>query len=182
MKIMIATDIHGSKFYAEKLIELFKKEKADKLILLGDLYYHGPRNPLTKGYAPLEVSKILNGIKDKLLVVKGNCDSEVDEMISEFPFQNSIILNIANRKVFFTHGHKYNIDNLPSELNVGDVIFYGHFHNNAIYEKNGITAVNVSSLSLPMNNSESAYAVLTEKGISIKNLDSIEIMSKTFTL
>lgn len=182
MKIMIATDIHGSKFYAEKLIELFKNEKADKLILLGDLYYHGPRNPLTKEYAPLEVSKILNGIKDKLEVVKGNCDSEVDEMISEFPFQNSVTINIGNRKAFFTHGHKYNIDNLPPDLNAGDVIFYGHFHINAMYEKDGITAINVSSLSLPMNNSESAYAILTENGISIKNLDSVEIMSKSFTL
>ena len=82
MRLMIASDIHGSKYYAEKIIERFNAEKADKLVLLGDIYYHGPRNPLPKDYAPMEVSKLLNAIKEKLIVIKGNCDSEVDQMIS----------------------------------------------------------------------------------------------------
>lgn len=180
MKIMIATDLHGSKFYAEKLIELLNKEKADKLILLGDLYYHGPRNPLTKGYTPMEVAKLLNDIKEKLEVVKGNCDSEVDEMISEFPFKNSIIINMAKRNIFFTHGHIYNIDNLPPVLKKGDVIFYGHTHINAIYKKDGITAINISSVSLPINDAKSAYAILTENEVVIKDLKGDKIMSTFF--
>lgn len=180
MKIMVATDLHGSRYYAEKLIYLFNSEKADKLILLGDLYYHGPRNPLTKNYLPIEVAEMLNNIKDKIQVVKGNCDSEVDQMVSEFVFENSILLNMANRNIFFTHGHIYNIDNLPPILKEGDVIFYGHTHINKIEKKNGIIGVNISSVSLPAQGAQSAYAILTDDSIVIKNLESVEIMATDF--
>ena len=84
MKAVIVSDIHGSYYYAQRLKEIVEKENPDKVILLGDLYYHGPRNDLSQEYNPMEVSKILNAMKDKLLVVKGNCDAEVDEMVLSF--------------------------------------------------------------------------------------------------
>ena len=90
MKLLIVSDIHGSGYYANKLLEIVEKENPDKIVLLGDLYYHGPRNPLTEKYGPMEVANILNSLKDKILAIKGNCDAEVDEMISEFPLQENI--------------------------------------------------------------------------------------------
>ena len=101
MKYLVVSDIHGSLFYASKIIEIMKKENIDKLILLGDLYYHGPRNPLPKEYNPMEVSKLLNSLKDQLICIKGNCDAEVDEMISEFSFNDHIKLDINNIKFMF---------------------------------------------------------------------------------
>ncbi|MEG1612951.1 MAG: phosphodiesterase [Clostridia bacterium] len=170
MKIMLATDIHGSKYFAEKLLQLFIEEKPDKLVILGDLYYHGPRNPLPREYAPIEVANLLNSIKDKLIVIKGNCDSEVDEMVSEFNFLNSAILSVGGRKVFLTHGHKFNKDTLP-ELKKDDILFYGHFHKNELVVVNGVIAVCIASISMPKQGEQSAYAILTDKGIEIKNLE-----------
>lgn len=170
MKYMIASDIHGSLSGAEKLAEIFKKEKADMLVLLGDLYYHGPRNPLPDGYAPIKVAELLNKIKDKLIVIHGNCDSEVDEMVSDFKFYPEYKTTVGGRTVYFTHGHKYNKFNLP-ELPVGSLLIYGHFHINEIEEKSGIICVNVGSVSLPKENSVPPYAILTDKDILIKNLN-----------
>lgn len=176
MKLMIATDIHGSKTAAEKLLLRFSAERADSLVLLGDLYYHGPRNPLPEGYAPIEVAKLLNSVKDKLVVIKGNCDSEVDEMVSEFKFLPKATAKIGEHTVLFTHGHVYNADNLPPE-EACDVMFYGHFHINAIAKKGGIVAVNVASASLPMHGAEAAYSIMDENTIVIKNLDGKELSS-----
>lgn len=175
MKIAIASDIHGSKYYAEKLIERFIEEKADKLVLLGDIYYHGPRNPLPKDYAPMEVAKLLNPIKDKLIVIKGNCDSEVDQMISEFTFvENSMIL-IDGKRIMLTHGHKLNKDNL--EEGAYDVLAYGHFHINMMEKVKGVLVLNPGSLSLPKENSISGYIVI-ENGEAIqKNIDG-EVLNK----
>ena len=92
MKVLVISDIHGSGYYAEKIKEINEKEKPEKIILLGDLYYHGPRNNLSQEYNPMKVAEILNSLKDKLLVVKGNCDAEVDEMISEFEFKDHILM------------------------------------------------------------------------------------------
>ena len=104
MKLLIISDIHGSSYYAKKLEEIYNKEEPDKLIILGDLYYHGPRNELTQEYGPMEVAKILNSLKENMLVVKGNCDAEVDETISEFKFNENIELEIDGLNMFFTHG------------------------------------------------------------------------------
>ena len=110
MKLLIFSDIHGSSYYANKLKEIVSIENPDKIVLLGDLYYHGPRNNLSQEYAPMEVAKVLNELKDKLMVVRGNCDAEVDEMISEFKFEDHIFDTINGKRVYFTHGHKYNIE------------------------------------------------------------------------
>ena len=169
MKFVIASDLHGSWAWTEKLLKKFKEEKADKLVLLGDLYYHGPRNPLPDEYAPMKVAEALNLMKEDLIVVQGNCDAEVDQMISEFEFQQSVILDMFDKKIFISHGHKFNPDNLPDED--FDVMFFGHFHVPEITEKEKKLFVNVGSVSLPKNNSVHSYAVVDETGILLKSLE-----------
>ncbi len=169
MRLMIASDIHGSKYYAEKIIERFNAEKADKLVLLGDIYYHGPRNPLPKDYAPMEVSKLLNAIKEKLIVIKGNCDSEVDQMISEFTFAESAMLLVDDKKVMLTHGHKLNKDNLQE--GAYDVLAYGHFHVNFMERVKGVLVVNPGSVSLPKQESISGYVIIDNGLVSQYDID-----------
>lgn len=177
MKYLVVSDIHGSSYYANKINEIYNKENPDKIILLGDLYYHGPRNPLTKEYNPMKVSKIFNNLKDKILCTRGNCDAEVDEMISEFKFEESIQLIINGMKFFFTHGHKYNIDNIPENT---DVLIYGHFHTGFIKEKNGVICVNSGSIALPKDNTKNSYLIIDEKEIILKDLDGETIDSKRY--
>lgn len=169
MKLLVVSDIHGSAYYAEKIPEIFEKEKADKIIVLGDLYYHGPRNPLTKDYSPMKVAEILNSLKDRLEVIKGNCDAEVDEMISEFKFKEHLLLDVNNMKVYFTHGHKNNMDNLPDEKI--DMMVYGHFHTGFIVKKDGIIFANPGSISLPKDNTKNSYLILDKESIVLKDID-----------
>lgn len=169
MKLLVVSDIHGSAYYAEKIPEIFEKEKADKIIVLGDLYYHGPRNPLTKDYSPMKVAEILNSLKDRLEVIKGNCDAEVDEMISEFKFKEHLLLDVNNLKVYFTHGHKNNMDNLPDEQI--DMMVYGHFHTGFIVKKDGIIFANPGSISLPKDNTKNSYLILDKESIVLKDID-----------
>ena len=169
MKLLVVSDIHGSAYYAEKIPEIFEREKADKIIVLGDLYYHGPRNPLTKDYSPMKVAEILNSLKDRLEVIKGNCDAEVDEMISEFKFKEHLLLDINNMKVYFTHGHKNNMDNLPDEQI--DMMVYGHFHTGFIVKKDGIIFANPGSISLPKDNTKNSYLILEKESIVLKDID-----------
>ncbi len=171
MKLLIVSDIHGSSYYAKKIEEINQKEKPDKIILLGDLYYHGPRNELTQEYNPMEVAKVLNSLKEKLMVVKGNCDAEVDEMISEFKFEENIEMNVNGYNLFFTHGHKYNRDQLPPLGGDMDIMIYGHFHTGFITEEYGIIFANPGSISLPKANTEHSYLILEEKEIILKDVD-----------
>lgn len=168
MKIFVVSDIHGSLYYAKKIQELVAKEKTDRVILLGDLYYHGPRNPLTKDYNPMEVCNILNEMKEKITCIRGNCDAEVDEMISNFKFHDNIRENINGKRFFFTHGHKYNMDNLPDDI---DVIVYGHFHTGFITKKGDILCVNDGSISLPKNNTKNSYVIITDEEIILKDIE-----------
>ena len=168
MKFLVASDIHGSLYYLNKIIEHFENTNADKLILLGDLYYHGPRNPLPKDYNPMEVSKKLNQIKDKLMVIKGNCDAEVDEMISDFPFEEHLTLKINEKIFYFTHGHHNNIDNIPEKI---DVLVYGHFHTGFIKEKDGVLCVNSGSVSLPKNNTANSFLIITDEFIELRDIE-----------
>lgn len=177
MKYLVISDIHGSSYYANKMNEIYQKENPDKIILLGDLYYHGPRNQLTQEYSPIEVSKILNQWKDIILCVKGNCDAEVDEMISEFKFEDYIKLNINGVDFFFSHGHKYNMDNVPPE---GQVVVYGHFHIGFIAEQYGVIFANPGSISLPKNNSEHSYLMIDDKELILKDIDGNVIDSKVY--
>ncbi len=170
MKYLILSDIHGSKFYFNKILEIFKNEKFDKMIIVGDLYYHGPRNPLTEEYDPMYIATKLNEIKDKIVVIKGNCDAVVDEMISEFKFHDKYILELANKKIFFTHGHIYNMDSLPEEE--FDIMIYGHLHTHFIQEEYGKIFINTGSISLPKNNTKNSYVVLDGNIIKIKDFES----------
>ncbi len=178
MKLLVVSDIHGSWYYAKKILEIIGREKPEKIALLGDLYYHGPRNDLTQEYNPMEVSKILNSLKDKLLVVKGNCDAEVDEMISEFPFKENIEINVNRYDLFLTHGHKYNIDNLPPLGVKIDIMMYGHFHIGFIKEKDGIVFANPGSISLPKENSKHSYLILDNNKLTLKDVDGNIIQEK----
>lgn len=175
MKVLVISDIHGSGYYAEKIKELNEKEKPDKIILLGDIYYHGPRNQLTQEYKPMKVAEVLNSLKEKLLVVRGNCDSQVDEDISEFEFQNHILMDINGKKYYFTHGHKYNIEKIPYED--FDILIYGHIHQGFIQEKEGLIFANPGSISLPKCNTEHSYIVLEENKIILKNVN-IEVLQE----
>lgn len=168
MKYLVFSDIHGSEFYAKKIQELVNKESPDNVILLGDLYYHGPRNPLTLGHNPMKVCEIFNEMKDKVLCVKGNCDAEVDEMISEFKMTQNLELKIGNKNFFFTHGHKFNIDNEPNTD--FDVMVYGHFHTGFIKEKGNKIFVNAGSISLPKNDTPNSFLIITDDEIILKDV------------
>ena len=169
MKVLVISDIHGSFYYAQKIKEIVEKENPEKIILLGDLYYHGPRNDLSQEYAPMKVAEILNSLKDKLLVVKGNCDAEVDEMISEFKFEDHLLLNINGKNIYFTHGHKYNIENIPYED--FEILIYGHIHQGFIQEKEGYLFANPGSISLPKGGTKHSYLILEENKIILKNVE-----------
>lgn len=168
MKYIVLSDIHGSLFYMQKIMNIIEKEEVEKVILLGDLYYHGPRNSLPEQYNPMEVCKLLNSIKDKIYCVKGNCDAEVDEMISEFKFDNHLKIIKNNKTLMFTHGHKYNIDN-PIE-NV-DALIYGHYHTGFIKKENNIIYVNAGSVSLPKNDTKNSYLIIDDNKIYLKDLN-----------
>ena len=175
MKILIATDVHGSAYYAAKVAEKFKKYNAEQLILLGDIYNHGPRNPFPKDYAPIKVADTLNAIADKTVAVKGNCDSEVDQMISDFPFVSDYVLPLKDRRIYFTHGHVFNKSNPPATAVKGDLVFYGHFHTSEITENNGVICVNVGSASLPKDGKH-AYCLLTDNSVTLYDLTTDEII------
>lgn len=153
MKWIIASDLHGSAYYCQKLIEKFRMEKADRILLLGDILYHGPRNELPKNYNPKEVIAMLNGISDRLLCVRGNCDAEVDQMVLDFPIMaDYAVLDFGSRAIYATHGHIYNETN-PLKFTKGSIMICGHFHVPAIKEMDGFTCLNDGSLSLPKENS-----------------------------
>ena len=151
MKLMFASDIHGSLFYCRQLLEAFEAEKADKLILLGDLLYHGPRNPLPEEYAPAQVAEMLNQKKEYILAVQGNCDSAVDQMVLEFSISaTNLLLFLDQKTVFVTHGHIFSPET-PPQLQNGDILINGHFHIGEITPKEHYIYMNPGSVSLPKN-------------------------------
>lgn len=169
MKVLFVSDIHGSSYYADKLKEIYNVEMPDILVVLGDLYYHGPRNELSEEYDPMKVAEVLNSFKHNIYVVKGNCDAEVDEMISEFIFYDDLVLDINGKRVFCTHGHKYNINNLPKQD--FDIIAYGHLHIGSIKEYDNFIYVNPGSISLPKGGTMNSYVVMDESGIFLKDVN-----------
>ena len=168
MKILIASDVHGSATCIRQLLERFREECVEHLILLGDIYNHGPRNPLPEGYDPIRVADILNGITDRLTVLKGNCDSEVDTMISRFEFVAEMTLLQNNKKIFLQHGDRFHRDCLPK--NCGNALIYGHFHTGFIEKTNGITIANPGSVSLPKNNTPRSYLILENGELILKDM------------
>ena len=176
MKWMIASDLHGSAYYCRKMLEAFEREGADRLFLLGDLLYHGPRNDLPREYAPKEVIPLLNGKKEKLLCVRGNCDAEVDQMVLEFPvLADYAVLPVGRRLIYATHGHIYHVKNLPP-LAPGDVLLHGHTHVPAWTEFGQENLyLNPGSVSIPKENSPHSYMTLEEGLFRWKELESGEV-------
>ena len=171
MKLMIASDIHGSAYYCKKLLEAFERECAEKLLLLGDILYHGPRNDLPKEYAPKEVIALLNPMKDKLLCVRGNCDTEVDQMVLDFPvLADYAILWLDGRTVYATHGHNYNEGKLPP-LAEGDILLNGHTHVPKCTDHGTYTYMNPGSVSIPKENSHHGYMVFENGKFLWKDFD-----------
>ncbi|MEE0587628.1 MAG: phosphodiesterase [Faecalibacterium sp.] len=173
MKWMIASDLHGSAYYCRKMLEAFEREGADRLFLLGDLLYHGPRNDLPREYAPKEVIPLLNEKKEKLLCVRGNCDAEVDQMVLEFPvLADYAVLPVGRRLIYATHGHIYHVKNLPP-LAPGDVLLHGHTHVPAWTEfGQGNLYLNPGSVSIPKENSPHSYMTLEGNTMQWKELES----------
>ena len=178
MKFLIASDLHGSAYYTEKLIARYREEGADRLVLLGDIYNHGPRNPLPEGYAPMEVAAALNPLVKELLVVKGNCDSDVDTLISDFEFVSEAVLCVGSKTVFLQHGDRFDIDDLPK--NCGNAFVYGHYHTGFIKEKEGVIVANCGSVSLPKGGTPRSYILLDEAGLCLKDIDGNDIIYKKF--
>lgn len=170
-RYIIASDVHGSAFWCEKLLRAFRDENADKLLFLGDLLYHGPRNPFPDDYAPQTVCSVLNALNDRLLCVRGNCDSEVDQMVLDFPIMaDYAILDYPKGKLFLTHGHLYNPDKLPP-MQTGDVLCNGHFHVPAHYAlPNGALYVNCGSIALPKGGSPHSYILFDGEKFVWKDL------------
>ena len=155
MKLVIASDIHGSAFWCRKLLQLCEEENPEKLILLGDILYHGPRNDLPQEYAPKQVIPMLGQWADKILCVRGNCEAEVDQMVLNFPCLADYSQLVADGKTFYlTHGHHQNPDNLP-KLEDGSVFLYGHTHVKFDQVINGIRCLNPGSVSIPKDGSHS---------------------------
>src|SRR5665647_651813 len=171
MKIFFISDIHGSLFFLKKALEACKEEKAKYIVILGDALYHGPRNPLPCDYNPEAVASLLNEYKDKIIAVRGNCDSEVDQILIEYPMMSDYSIMLCNnRRLFLTHGHIYNENNLPN-LSENDVLVHGHTHIPVAKKQNGIFVLNPGSISLPRENIPNSYAVLQDNLFQIKDLD-----------
>ena len=176
MKFFIASDIHGSAYYCRRMLDAWKREGADRLVLLGDILYHGPRNDLPKDYAPKEVFAMLNAVKEAILCVRGNCDADVDQMVLEFPIMATYaILTQGSRLVYATHGDRYNLESLPP-MQPGDILLHGHTHVPAWTEfgqRN--VCLNPGSLSIPKENSPHSYMILENGVFYWKDVETGEI-------
>ncbi|MSR93391.1 phosphodiesterase [Clostridiaceae bacterium 68-1-5] len=170
MKLMIASDIHGSAYYCQQLVAAYHREQPDRLLLLGDLLYHGPRNDLPRDYSPKKVISLLNPLRSSVLCVRGNCESEVDQMVLDFPIlADYAFLEINGHTIFATHGHLFSPDN-PPPLKAGDTLLCGHTHISANRDMGGWYYRNPGSVSLPKEGSFHGYMVL-EKDFIWKTLE-----------
>ena len=171
MKLFIASDIHGSEFYCKKMLDCYKNEKADRMLLLGDILYHGPRNDLPKDYNPKAIITLLNNLKDEILCVRGNCEAEVDQMVLSFPvLADYCIISENNTTIFATHGHKYNEENLPPLKN-GDVLLCGHTHVPKCTDFGSFIYMNPGSVSIPKENSHHGYMIFENNTFTWKDFD-----------
>lgn len=161
MKYIAISDIHGVYDYSKRIDNIINKENPDKIILLGDLYTHSNTNYM-------DTVNILNKYSDKILCTQGNCDNDVDILVSNFKFEKYIILNINNKKFFFTHGHLVDIYSIPSDI---DIFIFGHMHTHFIKNINNKLIINTGSLSLPRNNTLHSYVVIDDYKITIKDID-----------
>ena len=179
MKMLIASDLHGSSMYIKKLWDRVDVEKADRIILLGDLLYHGPRNGLPEEYDTKVAYDLLNSKAEMITCVRGNCDSEVDEMVLDFLIEAPhMILSDSGLNIFITHGHYYNTSHLPPMANI-DVIMHGHTHVPALEEiGDGKYYMNPGSVSIPKGGSDHSYIIYENRKFTWKNLRGSIYMEK----
>ena len=171
MKLLIASDIHGDIESAKVITDTFEKENCDKILLLGDILYHGPRNDLPGRYAPKEVISLLNEYKDRILAVRGNCDTEVDQMVLEFPIlADYAILSLDGLTVYATHGHNFNTKT-PPPLATGDILLHGHTH---VIRKEKFgdnnTYINPGSITIPKESCPRSYVIYEDRKFSFKSI------------
>ena len=160
---LIASDLHGSAYYTERLVDAFARERADRLLLLGDILYHGPRNDLPLGYDPKRVIALLNPLADKITCVRGNCDAEVDQMVLNFPLMADYeVVTVDRQLLFLTHGHLYDNQN-PPPVQDGDIVLQGHTHVPLCqHTPSGWWLLNPGSVSIPKEDSPHSYLLLQD--------------------
>ena len=177
MKLLIASDIHGDAECCRAMLDAFEREGAEKILILGDILYHGPRNDLPEGYAPKKVIEMLNAVADKLISVRGNCEAEVDQMVLSFPvLADYAFIERDGLRIFATHGHVFNKDSVPPIVS-GDILLHGHTHVPACETKDGITYINPGSVSIPKENSPHGYLILEDGQLTWKSLDGTAYMT-----
>ena len=177
MKWLIASDIHGSAWWCERLLELFRAEQADRLVLLGDILYHGPRNPLPRDYDPARVAAMLNEVRDSILCVQGNCDSQVDQLVLDFPIMADYALLPHEKKlIFITHGHIHNCEK-PPMLKKGDVLLHGHTHLAVCQDCGDYSYLNPGSVSLPKGEHPNSCLIFENGVFTWKYMDGQSFMS-----
>ena len=180
MKILICSDIHGDLDSIKKVLDAYKRERAEKLIILGDLLYHGPRNDLPETYAPKAVIELLNESRESILTVKGNCDGEVDQMVLNFPIlADYAYLVIDGLNIFVTHGHHHNTKT-PPPLKKGDILLHGHTHI-PVFEEfgNDNLYINPGSAALPKENNPRTYMIYENRTFTLKTLDGCIVAERT---
>lgn len=171
MKLMFVSDIHGSAYYAREALRCYRAEQAQRMVLLGDLLYHGPRNDLPREYSPKEVFALLNGCKNEILAVRGNCDAEVDQMVLEFPIMADYsTLWLGQRMLFLTHGHLFHEQNLPP-FGKGDILMHGHTHLRVLANRGDYFFINPGSISLPHGDGRHTYVVYEDGVFTAKDVD-----------
>ena len=176
MKLLIASDIHGSAYYCRRLLEALEREGSGRMLLLGDILYHGPRNELPRDYAPKEVIAMLNPLKERIVSVRGNCEAEVDQMVLDFPvLADYCLMPVRDHMMFCTHGHIYNEEHLPPMM-PGDILLYGHTHVPRAEKSMGKWMLNPGSVSIPKGGSVQSYAVLEDGIFTVKDMDGASIL------
>ena len=178
MKLMFASDIHGSLPATERVLELFAQSGARWLVILGDILNHGPRNALPQGYAPAQVADRLNALASRIIAVRGNCDSEVDQMLLHFPITapwQQVLMD--NQRLFLTHGHLYGPENLPA-LNADDVLIYGHTHLPVAEKRGDIYHFNPGSVSIPKGGFTASYGILDDNVLSVMALNDQSVIAQ----
>ena len=181
MKLLIASDIHGDIECCKATIEAAKAHNVKKIVLLGDILYHGPRNDLPRDYAPKAVISALNEIGDKLICVRGNCDTEVDQMVLNFPILSTTAMIYDGERdltMCLSHGHVYNPDNLPP-MSEGDVFLYGHTHVTKAENRGGVLCLNPGSVTLPKENNPKTYAIYEGGTFTVYDFEGNEVLKVT---
>ena len=182
MKLLISSDIHGDAEAMKSLLAAFKKEGADRMLILGDLLYHGPRNDLPKTYAPKEVISLLNDNKDVIFSVRGNCDTEVDQMVLDFPIlADYAYFELDGLSIFATHGHHHNTAT-PPPLREGEILLHGHTHVLKCEEfGNGNFYLNPGSAALPKENNPKTYMIYENRTFTVKDFLGNTVLEKSFS-